>query len=329
MDNINLPHHFQFIEADVENLYPSININDALDAIHAFLFNRLGFPQTRINFIIKLVEWVLKNNYISFGEYIYHQIQGTAMGTPCAVVVACIFMHIIEEEALSLFSIKRCIPRTIFLFKRFIDDYIIVITDYDSGIDLMELLNSRRNSINITFKIRNREIHFLDITLLKTYPNHQLVVKAYTKPMNKHLFLPQTSCHPPHIFSGWICGYARRLKLNCTNNSDYNHVLNNFKANLINRGYKESMITEIFNKIPDRKHIIDSIINKSTTSTAIPSSIGVPFVITYSHDIQTLLPMIKQALFFTEEAHMDPHFDVIFPKGNTPLFVFKRSRNRF
>jgi hypothetical protein len=37
--------------------------------------------------------------------------------------------------------------------------------------------------------------------------------------------------------------------------------------------------------------------------------------------------LLKQALTFTEEAHMDPHFPAIFPTSTRPLVVFKRSSN--
>ena len=327
LDSVNVPQHFQFIPADVDNLYPSINIDEALDAIFEFLSNRTGFPIARTNFLIQLIRWVLRNNYVSFGDNTYLQIQGTAMGTPCAVVVACIFMHIIEEEALSIFKRRYYICTTIFLFKRFIDDYIIIVSDYDTGIILMDILNARRTSINITFAICNTKAEFLDLTLYKTYPDHHLEVRAYSKPMNKYLYLPTSSCHPPHIFSGWIRGYCRRLRLNCSTDSDYANSLEFFKINLLNRGYEESIVTEIFKKIPDRPTIIKSVIDTNTSRTSTVPAIGVPFVITYSPFIHALLPKLKEALTFTEEAQMDPHFPSIFPTSTKPLVVFKRSRN--
>ena len=327
LDKINPPQHFQIIPADVDNLYPSINIDEALDAIYEFLCDRTGFPRTRTNFLIKLLRWVLRNNYVSFGDFTYLQIQGTAMGTPCAVVVACIFMHIIEEEALALFKRRYYISSTLFLFKRFIDDYVIIVSDYDTGLILMDLLNARRTSINITFKICNTEAEFLDLTLYKTYPIHQLAVKAYSKPINKYLFLPPSSCHPPHIFNGWIHGYGRRLRLNCSTDSDFVNALNHFKSKLLQRGYQEPMVTEIFSKIPDRPSILRDISINTNSKVSSSSSIGIPFVVAYSPSIRTLLPLLKQALTFTEEAHMDPHFPAIFPTSNRPLVVFKRSSN--
>ena len=188
LDRINPPTHFQFIEADVDNLYPTINIDDAIDAIYSFLTFETKYYKAHIDFLIKLVKWVLKNNYVTFGETTYLQVSGTAMGTPCAVVVACIYMHIIEQEALKIFANQRYIVRSLFLFVRFIDDILAIVSDYDTGIFLMELFNSRRNTTHLTFKIRNSEAQFLDLTVYKT-KDHKLAVRAYSKPMNKFLFL--------------------------------------------------------------------------------------------------------------------------------------------
>ena len=157
------------------------------------------------------------------------------MGTPCAVVVACIYMHTIEQEALNQFAYQRYIIRAIFLFIRFIDDYFMIVSDYDQGLSLMELLNSRRENIKITFKIRNYEAQFLDLTLYKTKPN-QMSVRSYIKPMNKHLFIPPTSCHPPHIFRGWVVGSARRLRLNNQADNYHSSFSKQFETSLLQRG---------------------------------------------------------------------------------------------
>jgi hypothetical protein len=40
LDNIKLPEHYQLIPADVENLYPSIDIEDVLEVLIQFLTDR-------------------------------------------------------------------------------------------------------------------------------------------------------------------------------------------------------------------------------------------------------------------------------------------------
>ena len=85
--NNNLPKHYQFLEADVKDLFPSINIEDGLHALKYFLI-KTGMHHTQVSLLVQLTRWVLCNNYVTFGEYTYLQISGTAMGTPCAVIFA-------------------------------------------------------------------------------------------------------------------------------------------------------------------------------------------------------------------------------------------------
>jgi len=199
----------------------------------------------------------------------------------------------------------------------------MIVSDYDNGISFMELLNARRESINVTFKICNTEAQFLDLTLYKTKPD-QIAVKSYIKPMNKHLFIPPTSCHPPHVFKGWIVGYGRRLRGSNTADHHYKSFIDLFESCLINRGYKKKSITEHFTFIPDRKTVLDSILNKPN---APKKDIGTPFVVTYTPAIQASLPAIKNAIAITEEARLDPHYPMIFTARTTPLLSFKRGRN--
>ena len=323
-DQINPPQHFQFIEADVDNLYPTINIDDGLEAMFLFLTARSRYHKSQIDFIINLLNWVLKNNYVAFGENTYLQISGTAMGTPCAVVFACVYMHILEQEALDILAYQRYIIRRIFLFIRFIDDIIAIVSDYESGLHLMELLNSRRKTTKLTFKIRNLEAQFLDLTLYKTKA-HTVAVKSYIKPMNKGLFLPFSSCHPRHIFTGWIVGYGRRLRLNNSDDIDYNNSLNDFKDALKPRAYPIDMVNKALSAIPDRQSIITTVYTR--TSNQKINNIGVPFVVTYTPAIGNAIPMLKQALAYTETAHLDPHYPQIFGATTTPLLSFKRGKN--
>jgi len=58
---INPLKYYHFREANVDNLYPLLNINDdALEATYSFLNDRSSFPRAWISFFIKLTRWVLK-----------------------------------------------------------------------------------------------------------------------------------------------------------------------------------------------------------------------------------------------------------------------------
>ena len=122
---------------------------------------------SQVQLTVLLTRWVLTNNYVMFGVHMYLQTSGTAMGTPCAVIFACIFVHVIEQEALDTLRSTMFIEEHLYLFVRFIDDLSIIVTTYEIGMALMKALNSRRKSIQFTFRIRNSDTTFLDLTLFK------------------------------------------------------------------------------------------------------------------------------------------------------------------
>ena len=143
--------------------------------------------------------------------------------------------------------------------------------------------------------------------------------------MNKFLFLPPNSCHPSHVFSGWVVGYGKQLQLNRSQDTDFNACLNDFKSRLVARGYPIAAIVKAFEVIPPRATILNNI--KQSIIGKQRKEIGTPFVVTYSPEINAILPTIKRALSLADEAYLDPHCIQIFGQRTTPLLSFKRGSN--
>ena len=88
-----------FVSTDVQSLYPNIDHKEGIDACSHVLDKRTNqsFP-TRV--IVKLIQLILKCNFVSFNGRFFHQIKGTAMGTPMAVSYANIFLSEFEQRLL-------------------------------------------------------------------------------------------------------------------------------------------------------------------------------------------------------------------------------------
>jgi hypothetical protein len=85
--------------ADVNALYPSIQLERGMTALRWFMDYHTSFNQTLKDLCLKLAYFVLTNNYVvckELGDTIYRQIVGTAMGTSFSVVYAVIFMIWLE-----------------------------------------------------------------------------------------------------------------------------------------------------------------------------------------------------------------------------------------
>jgi len=81
--------------ADVNALYPSIQLERGMAALRWFMDQYTDFNQTLRELCLRLAHFVLTNNYVvceELGETIYRQIVGTAMGTSFSVIYAIIFM---------------------------------------------------------------------------------------------------------------------------------------------------------------------------------------------------------------------------------------------
>ena len=110
---------YAFLQADVEALYPSIHIEDGLASLNQTLIKANIQTTIRI-LIIRLTKWVLTNNYMTFNNKTYLQINGTAIGTPLAVTYAGLFMADIETRALNKIKMYK-IPEPI-IYKRLMND---------------------------------------------------------------------------------------------------------------------------------------------------------------------------------------------------------------
>ena len=86
-----VPDNAILVTADVVGLYPSIPHNEGLEVLKKQLdnFYEKSIPTEDL---VKMAEFVLKNNYFEFDSNVKHQISGTAIGTKFAPPYACIYM---------------------------------------------------------------------------------------------------------------------------------------------------------------------------------------------------------------------------------------------
>ena len=85
---------------DVKSLYPNIDHSEGIDACKIYLELRKS-KTFSTNLLAKLMKLVLKSNVMTFGSRIFHQVKGTAMGTPMAVSYANLFMNWFETNMLN------------------------------------------------------------------------------------------------------------------------------------------------------------------------------------------------------------------------------------
>lgn len=235
--------------ADVESLYTSIPVADALQALgHTLREKRVSDKESAC---IKLaVRFVLGNNYLTFDGKFYKQIKGLAMGTPLAPPIANIFMAYLEKKT---FSSRPGLCPVIYV--RFLDDifYLQVLKNIPYDV-LRKALGNMHPSIRLTFKSSPIEIDVLDLVIHRA--GDRLLHRVHQKALNKYLYISPRSCHPPHMMRGFIRTELVRYARNCSERLDFLRICRAFSSRLRERGFHPTFLRDVFATVQHGYHPI-------------------------------------------------------------------------
>ena len=101
-----IPSHSIYVRADVVGLYPSIPHESRLNVTKETLENRES-KSVPTSDKLKMLEFLLKNNYFEFNRNVKQQLSNTEIGTKCAPPYACIFMDKVETGFLEGQNLNR------------------------------------------------------------------------------------------------------------------------------------------------------------------------------------------------------------------------------
>ncbi len=150
---------------DVKSLYLNIPHKDEITAVLNRLYHKNINPDKVAippGIVSDLLNIVLTKNYFQFADAMYHQVQGTAMGTKMAPAYANIFMAKLEKTLLQNYPTKPTI------WKRYIDDVFCIWTgDQDDLKKFIDYLNESHPTIKFTYKSSTTTVDFLDLTIYK------------------------------------------------------------------------------------------------------------------------------------------------------------------
>lgn len=292
--------------ADVDSLYPNIPTKEGLLMMKQSITNRNAqvdkadkLTMEEISLLCDLMQFVLNNNYFSFGNLVFKQIDGTAMGTPAAVVFACLFLDSHETRIFEETQIKRL------LYKRYIDDiFAIFETKEAAEIFISRFSNDARlPTIKCSnFTISNQDGVFLDLKIFKgnRFASTSIFdIKTYQKPQNKYLYLPLNSFHPKAIFPAYIVSELNRYRLTCNNDNDFDEIKEDFFKRLQARGYPSEFLTPLFLKVKTRTTLLQALYNRIRQKKGTQAS-NSPTIFKTLYTPQTKAMKLKQCLELTE-----------------------------
>ena len=235
------------VAADVVNLYPSIPIKDALRQLKAF-FALLGEENVGLGFnadtVLRLTEFVLENNFLSFGDQIYHQIKGTAMGTNLAPALANIWVFMTLRPA------TANLPGRYF---RFLDDLLLLLQlDPAHAERWLAGLQNLHEALKFTWSISTHEVPFLDV-LVQVKPGFRQTgvfqTSVYQKSLNAYLYIPAHSGHTLKEKRGWVRGELIRYVRLSSTQAGFFETAALFFERLRARGYSADTLRPWFREV--------------------------------------------------------------------------------
>ena len=105
----------------------------------------------------------------------HDQVDGVAMGSPLAPVLANLFMGHHEKNWLDNFSSSQ-----VLFYRRYVDDTFCLFNNEDDALSFFDYINARHPSIRFTMEREiNKKLSFLDILLDNGHPS--IVTSVYRK----------------------------------------------------------------------------------------------------------------------------------------------------
>ena len=151
---------------DIESLFTNIPINEVIEICLNKIFHN---PDTKFHNFTKiqfkqLLELAIKNMFFIFNKTLYEQIDGVAMGSPLAPVLANIFLS--HHETIWLQQCPDHLKPS--FYKRYVDDTFLLFDNSVDPLQFLHYLNNKHPNIKFTAEAETEgQISFLDININK------------------------------------------------------------------------------------------------------------------------------------------------------------------
>ena len=171
-------------------------------------------PGLTIDALINLIKLCCESTVFSFNDSFYQQIEGVAMGSPLACILANLFMEYFETQ------LRHQCPHQPIIWWRYVDDIICI---WPHGMErfqsFLDGLNQLVPSINFTteWEVYDGDsgiatLPFLDVLIHRSLTG--VTFSIYRKSSHCHMYIHYFSNHPPHVKKGTLSGlFLRALRI--------------------------------------------------------------------------------------------------------------------
>ena len=156
--NSNLSKKF-LVSYDVTRLFTNIPLQETIDIAINLIFNHNPNLNITKKELKKLFLFATSQTHFVFGGKFYNQIDGVAMGSHLAPVLANIFMGFYESKSLNEYNLNK-----LKFYLRYVDDILAAFDKEEDSLNLKKNLNKRHPNIKFMIEKQiNHSIAFLDV----------------------------------------------------------------------------------------------------------------------------------------------------------------------
>ena len=262
-----------FVSYDVVSLFTNIPLDETINLIVDSLYpkipglaakDQLFHGMTKTIFRNALNYCVKDNTFLFNGEF-YKQIDGCAMGSPLAPILADIFMnHLLEpkivrndHDFLNLTFLNGTLtPFNLHVFVRYVDDTLAVFENEEEADRFLIYLNNLHPSIKFTCdKEAYDKLPLLDLLLIKdsSSDNENISITVYRKPTHSGVFTHFLSFIPFQYKIGLVRTLFDRAFKICSSWNLFHLEMENIVRMLSMNGYSKNFTYSIIRKELDKR----------------------------------------------------------------------------
>ena len=229
------------VTADIVSFNSSIPHTADLAALRNALENREVKKISRED-LVKMAEFLLKNNHFEFNRGIKHQLSGTAIGTKFAPLYACIFM---DKHETNFLKTQLLSPLVWFTY---IDNVSFLWTYGEQNLKpFLGNLSNYDPYIRFNHEYSKKGILFFNLKV--SIKNGNINTDLYVKDTGRDQYLSYTSAHPYHTKRSVVFNHALRLSCLCTFEKDFERHMTGKKQWFAKRDYPQDLINSEMIKV--------------------------------------------------------------------------------
>ena len=226
---------------DVKSLFTNVPLVETIDICVSKLFQNNdsvhGFTRNEFK---QLLLFATQQSHFLFNGNVFDQIDGVAMGSPLAPVLADIFMSTLEERFLASYS--GIGPG---YYRRYVDDTFLVFNNSAEALSFFAYVNSQHPNIKFTMDSENNSsLPFLDVKIDRTA--NGIETSVYRKPSFSGLYQKWSSCIPKSFKRSLVSGLFFRSWSICSNAVLFEREVGFIRTLLRQNGYPSKFINDCF-----------------------------------------------------------------------------------